>query len=286
MIWVAFALLILAAFLIVLPSLSIATATKPRSDGDLAVYRDQLKEINVDQDRGLISAAEADAARSEIKRRILALAGAPAARTVRAAAPARALSVAVAVIVVGLSLGTYLSAGRPDLPARAYDPVVEREAAAAGLLRDVNAMVANLAEKLKARPDDAEGWRMLGWSYLQLGRIAEAIKALKRAIALDGENGALRSQFGEALVRQAAGTVTPEARAAFDEALKRNAKDPRARFYKGLALVQAGKEREALDVWVAILRDGPSDAEWFPGIRTQARELATKLKLDPKTAVP
>jgi cytochrome c-type biogenesis protein CcmH len=286
MIWIAFALLIFAAFIIVLPSLLNTAATKPRTERDLAVYRDQLKEIDLDQSRGLISTAEADAARTEIKRRVLALAGSNASQTAQTGAPARTLVAAVATVVVGLSLGVYQLSGRPDLPARPYHPAAEREAAAEGLLRDVNVMVAGLAEKLKSRPDDAAGWRMLGWSYLQLGRVGEAIEALKRAVALEPQNGALHSQLGEALVRQAEGAVTPEAIAAFDEALKRDAKDPRARFYKGLALVQAGKDREALDIWVAILREGPPDAEWFAGIRTQARDLATRLKLDPKITVP
>ena len=286
MIWVAFAFLILAALIVVLPSLSIKATAKPRTDGDLAVYRDQLKEIDLDLERSLITALEADAARTEIKRRILALGTTADSQTTVAAVPARAITTVVAVIVAGVSLGTYLYAGRPGLPARPYDAVAEREAAAEGILRDVNKMVANLAEKLKSRPDDAKGWRMLGWSYLQLGRTDEGLEALKRAIALDPENGPLRSQYGEALIRKAAGTVTAEALATFDEALKRDAKDPRARYYKGLALAQSGNERGALDLWVAILRDGPPDAEWFEGIRAQARELATKLKLDPKTTVP
>lgn len=286
MIWVAFAFLIFAAFIVVLPSLSIKAPAKPRADGDLAVYRDHLKEIELDLERGLITASEADAARTEVKRRILALAAAPEAQTIGLAASTRPVLAAVAAIVTGVSLGTYLYAGRPDLPARPYNVVAEREAAAEGVLRDVNTMVANLAEKLKSRPDDAKGWRMLGWSYLQLGRTDEGIEALKRAVALDPDNGPLRSQYGEALVRKADGTVTAEALATFDEALKRDAKDPRARFYKGLALAQSGNERAALDLWAAILRDGPPDAEWFEGIRSQARELATKLKLDPKTAVP
>lgn len=283
MIWLAFALLILAAFIIVLPPLLSAAAAKPRAQGDLAVYRDQLKEVDLDQGRGLISAAEADAARVEIKRRVLALAGPAAAQSVPAVAHSRVLVAAAAAGVVGVSLGVYQFSGRPDLPAHPYDPAAEREAAGESLLRDVETMVAGLAEKLKSRPDDAAGWRMLGWSYLQLGRIPEGIESLKRAIALDADNGALHSQLGEALVRLAEGTVTRDAIAAFDEALKHDARDPRARFYKGLALVQAGKDREALGIWTALLRDGPPHADWFAEIRAQARALAAKLELDPQT---
>lgn len=286
MIWLALALLVLAALIVVLPPLMKSSAkAAPRAAGDLAVYRDQLKEIDLDHERGLISAAEADAARVEVKRRILALGQAPAPQAV-ATKGARVLTLIVTVGIAVVSVATYLALGQPGLPSRPYDAVAERRAAAAGLLSEVEAMVARLAERLSQQPDNPEGWRMLGWSYLQLGRTNEGIAALKRAVAQDADNGALRSLLGEALVRQADGKVTEEALATFEEALKRDAKDPRARFYKGLALAQAGKEAEALATWAAIIRDGPADAEWLPAIRAQARELALKLKLDPNEAVP
>jgi cytochrome c-type biogenesis protein CcmH len=285
MIWLAVVLLMLAAFVVVLPPLLRGAKATSGADNDVAVYRDQLKEIDADQARGLISAAEADAARIEIKRRILALApsSVPAPGTAKGAGP---LALAVAVGVAGVSVATYLALGRPGLPAQPYDPAIERQAVGEDMLRQIDGMVGRLAERLKQQPNDGEGWRMLGWSYIQLGRVDEGIAALKRAVALDDKNGALRSLLGEAMSQQAGGKVTPEALAVFEEAVKRDAKDPRARFYIGLGLMQAGKDREALDAWVAIIRDGPANAEWLPAIRAQARELAVKLKLDPKTAVP
>ena len=284
MIWLALALLVLAAFIIVLPPLLKPSAARSTTNNTLAVYRDQLREIDADEARGVISPGEAEAARTEIKRRILAAADVP--RPTHAASSTRWLPASLAIVIAGLSLGIYLSSGNPNLPAHPYNPAAEREAVAEGALNEINAMVANLAEKLKSRPNDAKGWRMLGWSYVQLGRIDEGVAALKHAVTLDAASGPLRSQLGEALVQQANGTVTPDAVAAFDEALKRDGKDPRARFYKGLAQLQAGKDREALDAWVALLREGPRDAEWYTGIQTQARGLAVKLKLDPAATVP
>jgi cytochrome c-type biogenesis protein CcmH len=284
-IWFAVLLLTLAALITVLPPLLKGAKAIAASDSDLAVYRDQLREVDVDEARGLISAAEADAARIEIKRRILALApsAAPARETPRGA---KMLALVVAVAVTGGSVGLYLMLGRPGLPAQPYDPLREQQTADDDMLRQIDSMVQRLADRLKQQPNDGEGWRMLGWSYIQLGRIDEGVEALKRAVALDAENGALRSLLGEALFRQAGGKVTPEALAVFEEAVKRDAKDPRARFYIGVGQMQAGKDREALATWVAIIRDGPPDAEWLPAIRAAAREVAVKLKLDPKAAVP
>ena len=283
MIWGLFALLVALALLITLPPL----LRQPKAAGratDLAVYRDQLKELEADLERGLISTAEAEAARNEIKRRILA-ASEPQTQS-PSTAPSRPAAIAVGLAVVAVSLGVYIALGRPTLPSRFYDANTEQDASGNQMLAEINGMVERLAAKLKAEPNDPKGWRMLGWSYVQLGRVKEGIDALARAVTLDPGNAALRSQYGEALVQDADGTITPDALAAFDEALKRDPKDPRARFYKGLSLVQSGKEKDALDLWLQIIRDAPADAEWLPGLRAQAQELATKLKLDPKTTVP
>lgn len=283
MIWLFFALLVGFALVLTLPPL----LRQPKATGratDLAVYGDQLKELEADLERGLISTAEAEAARNEIKRRILATSD-PQARS-QASTPSRPAAIAVGVAIVALSLATYFALGSPTLPSRFYDANAESNASSNQMLAEINGMVEGLAAKLKSRPNDAKGWRMLGWSYLQLGRVKEGIDALARAVTLDPGNAALRSQYGEALVQDAEGTITPDALAAFEEALKRDPKDPRARFYKGLSLVQSGKEKEALDLWIQIIREAPADADWLPGLRAQARELATKLKLDPKAAVP
>lgn len=285
MIWATLGLLVFAAIIVVLPPLLRDAKAPARAERDLAVYRDQLKEIDVDQARGLISSAEAEAARIEIKRRILA-AGSEAAAARATSAASRPFAYALAAGVAVVSLGIYLATGRPGLPSRPYDPANERRAQTEAMAAQVDQMVARLEARLKEAPGDAEGWRFLGWSYLQLGRTADAIEALKRAVALDAPNATLRSLLGEAMVRAAAGKVTGEALQVFDEALARDAKDPRARFYKGLAAAQAGRDREALEQWTAIIRDGPADAEWLPAIRAQAQELARKLNLDPKTAVP
>lgn len=283
MIWLVFALLTALALALTLPPLLRQPAASGRAT-DLAVYRDQLKELEADLERGLISTAEAEAARNEIKRRILATSE-PQARS-ETKTPSRPAAIAISLAVVALSFATYLALGRPALPSRFYDAEAERQTAGNQMLAEVEGMVARLAAKLKTEPNNPQGWRMLGWSYVQLGRVKEGIDALARAITLDPENAALRAQYGEALVQDADGNVTPDALAAFDEALRRDPKDPRARFYKGLSLVQSGKDKEALDLWTQIIRDAPNDAEWLPGLRAQAQELATKLKLDPKTAVP
>lgn len=280
MIWVAIAALILIALGVALPPLLREAHGQPAAAKDLAVYRDQLKEVDADFERGAISPAEADAARSEIKRRILALP--PIAEPTASRAGSQQFAVAMGLGVAVVSLGTYLALGSPTLPSKPYDRAAEREATIGAVVNEFEAMTKQLAERLKAQPNNKEGWRVLGLSYLQLGRTAEGLEALERALALDPTNAALISQYGEAKVRAANGTVTPEALKIFDEALEHDPKEMRALFYRGLALVQAGKEKDGLDIWIAVLRDAPADADWAPALRTEAQALAVKLKLDPK----
>jgi cytochrome c-type biogenesis protein CcmH len=278
-IWIAITALILIALGVALPPLLREAPAQSTAAKDLAVYRDQLKEVDADLERGAISATEADAARAEIKRRILALP--PIAPTTGVRAGSRQFAVALGLGVSVVSLGLYLALGTPLLPSKPYDPTAEREAAIGAVVNEFEAMAAKLADRLKAEPNNKEGWRVLGLSYLQLGKMDEGIEALARALALDPENATLIAQYGEAKVRAAGGTVTPEAAKIFAEALEHNPKETRALFYRGVGLVQAGKEKEGLDVWIAILREASAESEWVGPLRSEARALAAKLKLDP-----
>jgi cytochrome c-type biogenesis protein CcmH len=185
-----------------------------------------------------------------------------------------------------LAFALYLPVGRPDLPGKEFSAVQAETQRPAGQLPDVETLAARLAEHLKKSPGDAQGWRMLGLAYASLDRSTDAAKAFERSVALDGKNAAGLAQYGESLVRVAGGTVTPEAEKIFDRTLAIEPKEPRALFFRGLALEQHDKPKQALAVWVKILRDGNVEAEWAPALRQRAIELAVKLKLDPSKEIP
>ncbi|MEQ1867558.1 MAG: c-type cytochrome biogenesis protein CcmI, partial [Micropepsaceae bacterium] len=286
MIWIAFIVLVaLALFLLLRPLIRPPAAISDTRSSDLSVYRDQLRELEVDLARGLISPAESDAARTEIKRKMLAVPPAPeAAHTPQRAA--RFARVAVGAGLPVLALGLYLSVGRPNLPGKDFSAAPTEAQQQTGQIGDIETMAARLAERLKTNPDDAQGWRMLGLAYANIDRAPDAAKAFERAVALDGKNAALLAQYGESLVRVKSGLVTPEAEKIFERTLEIDAKEPRAQFFRGLALEQRGKPKEALTVWVKLIREGQADAEWMPAVRQRAVELAVKLKLDPSKEVP
>jgi cytochrome c-type biogenesis protein CcmH len=160
------------------------------------------------------------------------------------------------------------------------------QAQTAPSLGSVDDMIQRLVERLKKDPANVETWRMLGWSFFSTDRFAEAADAYAKAIALQPNNAGMLTSHGEALVRAANGEVRPDAVAAFDKALALDAKEPRARFFKGLILEQAGKKLEALDAWADLLRDAGADDTWAPDLRARLDELAGELGVDVTAKLP
>ncbi|MEX2629269.1 MAG: c-type cytochrome biogenesis protein CcmI [Tistlia sp.] len=277
---IAAALLALAVTaVLVWPMLRRDRAVAARRDYDLAIYRDQLDEIDRDQRRGVLEAAEADSARLEIQRRLLAADRRQDGDRRRDGEPAPAgaaarrdwfMPVALGLLVPGLTLGVYLLLGRPDVPSIDF---AEQQAAVSDM--------AGLSEQLRARlelePEDPRGWELLGRTYLELGRPDRAAEAFGSALSYGGEAGRLNASLGEALAAAEGGRIGAEARAAFARALEADPGEPKARYYAGLALLQDGRRAEALAVWRQLAQASPPDSPWLPTLEQAIASLAAEL---------
>lgn len=246
---------------------------------ETAIYRDQLAEIDRDLARGLVRAEDAQAARREVQRRLLKAAAAEAGAGQAAPAGRGRLAVVLAAVLVpALCLGLYLRLGAPSLPDR---PLAARQQELArDDAPDVQAMVARLEARLQGRPDDVEGWLMLGRSRSVLGDEPGAVEAYRKAQALAPDNPAMLGGLGQSLVAAAGGVVTPEARALFERLEEAGTGDPRAGFYLGLAAAQAGDNHRAIETWRQLLAGAPAGAEWRPQVEEAVRTAARDLGLD------
>jgi cytochrome c-type biogenesis protein CcmH len=281
MIWVLLIVLAAISSWFVIRPLLQSEDEQEASSSSLEVYRSQLVEVDADLARGIISTAEADAARVEIKRRILNIEEAPD----RVSGPhvSRTMAVAAGVVCAGVAAMLYAQLGHPLLPGKPYSLQQEQAAVSEAATNELDAMIAKLTSHLATSPEDLQGWRALGWAQMQTGRTAEGVKALARAAELAPKDASVLSMYGEALVREADGKVTPQALAVFERVIAVEPADPRARYYKGLQLMQDGKLKEAFEIWVVVIKESPPDAEWLPSIREQTRELAVKINVDPKS---
>jgi cytochrome c-type biogenesis protein CcmH len=182
------------------------------------------------------------------------------------------LIVAAAIALLAVGLAIWNQHASPSTAAA--DGMAQPQA------NDVRGMISGLEAKLKANPNDAEGWRMLGWAFFETGKFAESASAYARAAQIDPKKAEYWSSLGEAKVLAGAGDVAPDAKAAFERAVALDAKDPRARYFLAVARDISGDHKGAIDDWVALLRDTPQGAPWEADVRRIIGEVAAKEKID------
>jgi cytochrome c-type biogenesis protein CcmH len=263
--WLIFAAMTAAAvFAVVWP-----LGRKPSTGGgsDRLVYQDQLAEIDRDRTAGLIGEAEAESARVEISRRLLAAADAeaPAATAPASSAPWRRRVAALSAIVVvpAVALGFYLRLGSPDVPDQS---AFARINGVPGH-QSIEGLVSQVEAHLASNPNDGAGWEVLAPVYLRMGRADDAVAAWRKAIVLNGDSPPRESALGEALVAAANGVVTDDAKQAFQKAVTGDPHDAKAGYYLGLADEQDGNSAAAAGKWRALLAQAPPDAPWAGFVR-------------------
>ncbi len=205
------------------------------------------------------------------------------------------LLAAIALFMLGIGGGTYFFLGRPHLAQRAAQGLGTRE---------VNGLIPMLIARVRQRPNDAEAWRYLAQAYVAARDARDAAKAMAKVIALTGKgDGGLDSAYGMALA-QDAGAVTPQAEAAFADALAVDPHDAAARFYLGLARQERGDRAGAAALWNSLLADTPAAAPLHqmlvdrlamltaqagpgaaPNPQAMVAMLAARLKADPNDAL-
>ena len=264
--WIIFAVMTAAAVFAVLWPLG----RKPRAvegGSDRLVYQDQLQEIDRDRAAGMIGEAEAESARIEISRRLLA-----------AAAEETSLGAGGAA---GAALSPHCGAGRDrgDPGRRAWLLFVPRLAGCAGpagvragragrrTAQSIASLISQVEEHLARDPNDGAGWEVIAPVYLRMGRFDDAVMARRKAIVLNGDTPAREADLGEALVAAANGVVTDEAKHAFTQAAA-DSNEVKARYFLGLADEQDGNRDAAAAKWRAMLDGAPPDAPWANFVRT------------------
>jgi cytochrome c-type biogenesis protein CcmH len=285
LLWIAFAVLTAAVLAAVLAPLCRRSGADAAGAGSLEVYRDQLAELEGERARGLLEESEADAARIEISRRLLASA-AQSERPVSSAGTnatlTRAVPVAVAVFVPLLTLGLYLTYGSPGLPS--YPFAARSQAPLEGA--QLGELVAKVEARLREHPEEGEGWDVIAPVYLRLGRFRDAADAFARAARLKGESVKRLAGLAEASVLGADGVVTEEARLAYEKILKLEPGRPDARFWLALAKEQDGRLAEAVAEYNALLNESDAAAPWRAALEQRIAGVSQRLSGAPAPASP
>jgi cytochrome c-type biogenesis protein CcmH len=260
---------------------------------DVAVYRDQLEEIERDRADGRIGHDEFEAARVEVSRRLLgaassagdasSLAGASLHRWRRFAALA---AIVVAIPLIAVPLGTrvdlvmrdqvvatavpliavpvYKLLGSPDITVAS---LAGRTTGADDQASSIGALIVRIEQHLKDNPNDSRGWEIIAPVYMRLGRYGDAVKARRNILAQLGPTAQREADLGAALMGVSGGEMTAESKSAFERAAALDSGNVSAMFYLGVAAQQDGNDAEAARIWRDLIAKAPPDAPYLPTVR-------------------
>lgn len=274
-----------------------APAAQPAAAYDLQVYRDQLREVERDLERGVINAEDAARLRTEIGRKVLEADRKLGDETAQARSGGTAIAaLAVMGLLVAGAIGLYWREGvpgAPDLPIaariaqaeRAYDnrpSQTEAEASAPAPVApaqpdpEYERLVEQLREAVSRSPEDPQGLALLATSEMRLGNIAAAREAQQRLIDVRRDEASAEElmQLSALMMESAGGLITPEAEEVLARALKQDPRQPQARYLLGLMQLQNGRPDRAFPIWRQLLEEGPPDAPWIAPISTSISDLA------------
>ncbi len=247
--WLILGVITLLSVAMLLRPLLRGTKAMPlREAYDLEVYRDQLAEVGREEARGILTPADARAAEREIARRLLAVS--PEDRPAASAAASEPSRVAPRWTVLGLAIAMPLTAlglyfvvgnpGAPGVPFASRSQAMQSQAVQSGDMPEIGVALPRLEARLKAKPDDLEGWLLLGRSYGSLERYADAIDAYSHALTLSNSRPDVVAAYAESKVLLAGGVVNPEIRKLFEDVRAQDPRSVTARYYLGLVKVQDG----------------------------------------------
>ncbi len=293
--WLVAAVMTVVALAIVLVPLVLRHRRAPkRVEYDLAIYRDQLHELESDRARGLVGEDQSEAARLEIQRRMLAASkrgeGVAADESEETEETETKLSPfggnmrwfaigGIGAAIPALAVALYFAIGSPGTPGQPFTGIAQQGSGAGGQEmagKSIEDSILDLAQRLEKNPNNLEGWLMLGRSLIVLERYGEAAQALSAAVTLSNGDPDIIGSMAEALIFAADGIVTAEALAAFETVLGVKPDDPAAQYYIGVALAQQGRAGEALETWRKLAAETPANAPWRADLVTLMRRAASE----------
>ena len=220
-----------------------------RQQANLAIFRDQLTELERERREGALADGDFEQARRELQRRLLEeIEPAADAPPPDAHAPSRKTAIAILVLLPIVAVVAYGMLGKPQ----ALDP---RQTAAQPKMtpEQIDAMVAKLAERMQANPDDLQGWLMLARSYRTLSRYEDAVAAYGKAEKLINDDPELLASYAETIAMATGQGLTGKAAQLIERALKLDPQQPHALFLAGAAAMEAGDIQKAIAYWEALL---------------------------------
>ena len=268
--WVVAACLLGAALMFVIPPLLLQRKTAAmleRSRINIAIYKNQLIELEEDLVAGDVDQAHYDKGRQEIERRLLEDTAMVEQAAVNSGKTLNVATTAVLVLAMPLAaVSLYLQLGSPA----AIDPATHvaqptnsapHGQSEAEMQAQIEGMVGKLAQRLQENPSDIEGWVMLGRSFSVLGRYDDAVAAYQKSMQFVGEDATLLADYADAMAMANGGNLAGEPTGLLEKALKIEPQNQKVLWLLGTAHFEQGDFVAAVALWKRLEQLIPAGSE-------------------------
>lgn len=267
---------LVATLFVALPLLRGARqSTAPAQDAaNVAIYTDQLAELENDLMNGLITQAQFDHAKPELERRLLQDVSASGAAA-PAASPAmpRWAGILVAVLVPVCAAGIYFLIGQPEAIESSVFAQPSQDQAQDPQQQQVEAMLPQIEQRLKEQPDDIAAWTMLGRVMMALQRFPEAAQAYEKITRITPDSAQAFADYADALGMVQNQKLAGQPTQMIAKALKLDPNHPKALYLAGFAAIEAGDPKKAVSQWEKLLAQLPPEQKGVDKLREQIAEL-------------
>ncbi len=293
--WIFAALMLAAALLLLVPALLGRKQVRDldRNQQNVAIARERMKELEAEYGRGVLSEADYEQAKRELEQALLfdvEDTAQPASEVLPT--PTRGTLIWIVLGVPLAAVLLYLQLGTPE----ALTPQAQTAAAPQGhaggdtTTATMEQLVAGLAAKLQEEPNNAEGWFMLGRSYMSLGRYPDAANAFKQVLNLVGDEPAVMFRYADALAMAQGGKLTGEPFEVIKRALVLKPDDTTGLWLAGLGYEEQGQYEQAVKHWrklELLLQEDPASQDEVRNLIARAeQQLGRPVTVDAAPAQP
>ncbi len=295
--WISVAALTIAAILfIVLPILRYKKVEEVSSDElNIEIIKQQLKELDADMEAGELEEEQYTASRHDLEKALLADLNPGSTTKTSELKSGRWAMYVIPVLIVAAALATYNKIGVPDIIPRLSDRASmtqqqrpsQNQAQPQGAGQSAGSMedlVVKLAKRMENEPENIEGWKMLGRSYISLGRIQEALQTYEKALNLDKQDVDLLMGYATTLAMSRDNQFQGMPAELINMAYQIEPGNPNVLWLKGNIHYQAGEFLQAINIWeqvMAKLQPGSEEAMTVAEYLKDARS-----KLPAGTVIP
>lgn len=242
------------------------------------VYRDQILDLDREHESGHISDAEWQQSRDELSMRLLEDTAAQDDPAAKQEKPALWTAVIIAVAMPIGAMSLYMWVGEPD----ALQPMSVNSTEKADQV-ELAKMAESLAKKLNDKPDNLQGWVMLGRTYRTMDKFDAAVQAYDRALKLSADDD-LKLERVEVLAMKSQGNFEGEPWNVIREILQRDPQHYGALLLAGSASYSHAQYADALKYWQQARKPLAADNPDLPGLDDAIASVQKKLGLPVKAA--